>query len=44
MGAQWGNTCNEQHNSRHQADAQLDEWLVGEELHAVQSQDKEEKS
>lgn len=41
---QQGNTCNEQRNSRHQADAQLDEWLIGKEFDAVQSQDEEEKS
>lgn len=41
---QWGNTCKEQQNPRHQADAELDERLVGKELHTVQSQDQEEKS
>lgn len=44
MGTQWGNTCKEQHNPRHQADAQLDERLIGKEFHTVQSQDQEEKS
>lgn len=40
----WARTCREQHNPRHQADAELDVGLVGEELDAVETQQQEGES